>query len=83
MTIGYPLRESHHLSIGLYTGREELGPEFGTLLRLNMPVDPGNSGGPLLDDKGHVVGIITLKKSGSSNIVFAVPIEQIRTLKSP
>jgi S1-C subfamily serine protease len=82
MTIGYPLGESHHLSIGLYAGREKR-QEIGHLLRLNMPVDPGNSGGPLIDDEGRVVGIVTLKDSRSSSISFAIPIEQIRLLKLP
>jgi serine protease Do len=79
MTIGHPLSESYHLSIGLYSGRETI--EKGVMLRLNMPVDPGNSGGPLLDARGRVVGITTLKATRSSSLAFAVPIERIRNLR--
>lgn len=30
-----------------------------SLLQITVPVQPGNSGGPLLNDQGHVVGIVT------------------------
>lgn len=67
MTIGHPIRQSHHLSIGQYTGRstDERGR---TLLRLSMAVDPGNSGGPLVDTSGRVIGIITQKIQGATSI---------------
>jgi serine protease Do len=82
MTIGHPLRESHHLSIGLYAGKDRLD-ELGTMLRLNMPVDPGNSGGPLLNNRGRVVGVVTLKDVRASSLAFAVPIENLEKLKVP
>jgi serine protease Do len=84
MTIGNPLHEVHHLSIGLYTGKEPLGgPDGEPMLRLNMPVDPGNSGGPLLDERGRVVGVLTLKDRRSSSIAFAIPIERLSLLTEP
>ena len=82
LTIGHPLRESHHISIGLYTGREKL-KDLGPMLRLNMPVDPGNSGGPLLNNRGKVVGVVTLKESEASSIAFAIPIENLEKLRLP
>ncbi|MBA4191655.1 MAG: hypothetical protein C0467_27055 [Planctomycetaceae bacterium] len=42
-------------------------------------VNPGNSGGPLVDDAGRVVGIVTLKAK-LDNVGFAVPVEVVRSL---
>jgi serine protease Do len=47
-------------------------------VQLNADVNPGNSGGPLLDARGHAVGIVTLKLEGASGIGFALPIEYVR-----
>jgi len=81
MTIGHPIRESHHISVGFYTGKftDRRGR---TLLRLSMAVDPGNSGGPLLNRKGQVVGVISQRVEESTNIAFAIPIEKIQHLDS-
>ncbi|HEX4999964.1 MAG TPA: trypsin-like peptidase domain-containing protein [Terriglobia bacterium] len=44
-------------------------------------VNPGNSGGPLLNDRAQVVGIVTFK-ANLQNVSFAIPAEAIRTLFS-
>ena len=36
-----------------------------------MPIEPGNSGGPLLDMRGRVVGIVTIKSLVTANLGFA------------
>jgi len=56
-----------------------------SLLQITVPIQPGNSGGPLVDDKGNVVGIITstaaaipfFKETGSlpQNVNWAVKSE--------
>ncbi|HOX05412.1 MAG TPA: trypsin-like peptidase domain-containing protein [Planctomycetota bacterium] len=48
-----------------------------TYLQHTAAVNPGNSGGPLLNDKGHVVGLVTLK-ARLENVSFAIPVEVIR-----
>ncbi|MEM9367312.1 MAG: S1C family serine protease [Planctomycetota bacterium] len=57
--------------------REIEGRDF---LQLAMPVDPGNSGGPLVDVKGRVHGIINMKSAIDENLGFAIPIEQLTDL---
>jgi serine protease Do len=42
-------------------------------LRFSAPASPGNSGGPLLDAKGRVIGLIS-RKSANENLNFALPI---------
>lgn len=80
MTIGHPIQESHHISVGFFTGKHT-DDRGRTLLRLSMAVDPGNSGGPLLNSQAQVVGIITQKVSESANIAFAIPIEKVDELQ--
>jgi serine protease Do len=41
-------------------------------------VNPGNSGGPLVNVKGQVVGIVTLKKRGADNIGFALQLPEAK-----
>lgn len=40
--------------------------------QIAIPVNPGNSGGPLLDNKGNLLGIISGKQTPSDDIAFAV-----------
>jgi serine protease Do len=52
-------------------------------LQHSAAVNPGNSGGPLLDEFGHVVGVVTLK-ARLENVSFAIPVETLRAIfKSP
>jgi S1-C subfamily serine protease len=43
-------------------------------LQLDSDLNPGNSGGPVIDDRGRVIGIVTLKVSAADGIAMALPI---------
>jgi serine protease Do len=43
-----------------------------TEYQVSIPVNPGNSGGPLLDDKGNIIGIINAKQTQVAGAAFAV-----------
>lgn len=45
-------------------------------LRFSAAASPGNSGGPLLDEHGNVIGIV-LRKSESENLNYALPIAEV------
>lgn len=50
------------------------------MLQLAMPIEKGNSGGPLLDLQGRVLGLITLKSMRTDNLGFAMPVNALKTL---
>lgn len=45
-------------------------------IRFSSPASPGNSGGPLVNSKGEVVGVIVMKNN-SENLNFALPVSEI------
>jgi serine protease Do len=50
------------------------------MIQLALPVEPGNSGGPLLDRQGRVHGIVSLKSLVTPNLGFAVSVARLREL---
>lgn len=84
--VGHPLGLVGSLSAGVVsaTGRSlttKAGVKLGDLIQYDAAVNPGNSGGPLLDRDGRVVGVVTALANPSEQpnfigIGFAVPITQ-------
>jgi serine protease Do len=52
-----------------------------SFLRFTAPASPGNSGGPLVDGSGRVVGVV-VQKSAAENLNLAVPIGELAVLGS-
>jgi serine protease Do len=50
------------------------------MIQLAMPVEPGNSGGPLVDMHGRVQGVITLKGLVTDNLAFAGTVNDLKPL---
>jgi serine protease Do len=48
-------------------------------IRFSAPASPGNSGGPLLNKQGEVVGVVTMKNT-NENLNFAMPIDEVLKL---
>ena len=44
------------------------------MIQTDASLNPGNSGGPLIDAKGNVIAINTFMRSDSQNLGFAIPI---------
>jgi len=49
-------------------------------LQISAAINSGNSGGPLLDMQGRVIGINAAGAQGANNIGFAIPIDQAKAL---
>ncbi len=69
-TIGYP-RDAMVLGPGFLTANT--GYQGDTIAyQVSIPVNPGNSGGPLLDSKGNLIGVIDAKQTHMEGAGFAV-----------
>lgn len=73
--LGYPLRATMGDEIKLTNGiiSSETGYQGDiTTYQISAPVQPGNSGGPLFDNQGNIVGMVNAKHSGAENVSYAV-----------
>jgi S1-C subfamily serine protease len=50
------------------------------LLQTDAPINPGSSGGPLVDTKGRAVGVVTSMIYNAQSLGFAVPVDELRRL---
>ncbi len=75
--VGNALGEGIVVRDGLYTSNtpEEVNGEW-KWLRFSAAASPGNSGGPLLDEAGRVIGIV-LQKSPNENLNIALPVAEV------
>jgi len=73
MMIGSPvgLEFTVHEGNVSHMGRVVQGVAY---IQLDAKVNPGNSGGPIIDEHGRVVGVITLKRGDAEGIGLALPI---------
>jgi serine protease Do len=82
MAVGNPLGLNHTVSAGLISAKNRLiSQDEASLLdylQTDTAINPGSSGGPLLNLHGQVVGINTAIASGAQNIGFAIPIDTIK-----
>ena len=69
-TLGYP-RDEIVYGKGYISAETGFEGDSGSY-QLTLPVNPGNSGGPLVDADGKILGIISGKQSATDNIAFAV-----------
>ncbi|MDN5292054.1 MAG: serine protease Do [Anaerophaga sp.] len=73
--LGYPLRATMGDEVKLTNGIISSKTGFQgdvTSYQISAPVQPGNSGGPLFNSKGQLIGIINAKHLGAENASYAV-----------
>ncbi|MCU0445570.1 MAG: serine protease [Microscillaceae bacterium] len=77
-TLAYPRRE-------LVYGEGAISAKTGykgdtTAYQISIPVNPGNSGSPLLDNMGNVIGVVSGKQTNMEGATFAVKAKYLLTL---
>jgi serine protease Do len=88
VAIGNPFGLSHTVSAGILSAKgrtrddvKGLDPSgYFNFLQTDAAINQGNSGGPLLNLKGEVVGINAAIRANANNIGFAIPINMVKEL---
>lgn len=81
MAMGAPWGLSRSVSIGIISCTRRFLPEnseYSLWLQADAAISPGNSGGPLVDTEGKVIGVITMGALTGGDLGFAIPSETIR-----
>lgn len=74
--IGAPHGMAYTLTKGGISAKERI-VKNQSYIQIDAPINEGNSGGPLLNDAGLVLGMNTLKMSDSEGIGLAIPVSRI------
>lgn len=84
VAIGNPLGFERTVTTGVISAlnRALRGSTLDQLIQTDAAISPGNSGGPLLDSQGRVIGINTavIRVEGAEGLGFAVPINLARDI---
>jgi serine protease Do len=82
IAIGNPLAYEHTVTAGVvsFIGRKLFDASLDRYIQTDAAINFGNSGGPLINTRGEVIGINAAISSRASNIGFAVPINQANAI---
>lgn len=76
MVMGFPLGQGFKSTPGYIQAFQE-NPGLGYMYDLSIGVDPGNSGGPVIDVHGSIVGVVTAHIPGY-NFNLALPLDSVK-----
>ena len=85
MAIGNPLLLDHTVTVGVVSAKgRSIGltrdSSFENFIQTDAAINRGNSGGPLVNLAGEVIGIATAMNGGAENIGFAVPVSTLKAV---
>jgi len=75
VALGHPLGRRRMLTAGIVHALGAIAPGGRRWIQADLRLAPGNSGGPLADTGGHVVGLNTMIAGG---LALAIPINDVR-----
>ncbi len=84
IAIGNPYGQTHTVSTGIISGLHrgvsipDHQLDFQDLIQTDASINFGNSGGPLLNIRGEMIGINTAMNQQAENIGFAIPVDRVR-----
>lgn len=75
LALGYPLGQQAVKSTnGIISGHEH------HLIQMSAPINPGSSGGPLVNIRGEVIGVNSSGITEAQNVGYAIPINTLKTI---
>jgi len=81
--LGYPLTQvlgnEIKLTTGVISSKSGYQGDVSTY-QISVPIQPGNSGGPLFDSKGNIVGIVNAGVPGAENVGYAIKTVYLKNL---
>jgi len=77
--VGSPQGLEGTITAGILSAVRDSGEGFN-ILQTDAAVNPGNSGGPLVNSKGQAIGVVSFKLRSSEGLNFAIPINYVRAL---
>lgn len=86
MAVGNPLGIGQTVTVGVVSGKgrtlnlSRTTMSFENFIQTDAAINRGNSGGPLINLKGEVVGINTAMNAGAENMGFAVPVNTAKAI---
>jgi S1-C subfamily serine protease len=83
--LGYPLRATMGDEVKLTNGIISANSGFQgdiTKYQISVPVQPGNSGGPLINSQGYLIGIVNAKHSETDNVSYAIKSTYLQSIVS-
>ena len=78
--MGSPAGLEQTLTSGIVSARNRQLFALGTALQIDAPVNPGNSGGPLIDESGKVQAIVFAGLTDYEGLNFAIPVELLQAV---
>ena len=78
VAVGNPLGFEFSVVQGVVSQKREV--EGKPMIQVAIPIERGNSGGPLMDRQGRVHGLLTLKSQVTDNLGFAVVVNALKPL---
>ena len=79
VVIGNPLKLEGSVTDGIVSAVREV-PNVGKIIQITAPISHGNSGSPVFNMKGQVVGVVTVKVTNGQNINLAIGVARVEQL---
>ena len=80
VVIGNPLKLEGSVTDGIVSAVREV-PNLGKIIQITAPISHGNSGSPVFNMKGEVVGVVTVKVTNGQNINLAIGAARVSQLR--